>query len=129
MKLGMLLAEYPHKRMKRRDYTEKHVFSHFLAVEKDQVEATDEVRQTTTPNNKEADKKRIMERFPKAFDGECRPMNGPPFHFVVKDGAILVVMRGSCPVAVPLIPKLKEELDTLLQNKISPRKWRHGSTQ
>ena len=70
MKLCMLLVEYPHKGMKRRDYTEKHVFSHFLAVEKDQVEATDEVRQTTTPNNKEADKKRIMERFPKAFDGE-----------------------------------------------------------
>ena len=70
---------------------------------------------------------RIMGRFPKAFDGECRPMNGPPFHFVVKDGAILVVMRGSCPVPVPLIPKLKEELDTLEEQDITEKvtAWVH----
>lgn len=56
MKLGMVPAEYPHKAAERKAYTEKHGFSHLLAVEKDQQEATGEVRHTSTPKKKEADK-------------------------------------------------------------------------
>ena len=125
----MLPEKYPHKEVEQREKTEKRRFPHLLAVKIHQLEATGEVRHPT-PKNKEEDKKRIMKKFPKVFDGECRPMNGPPCHFVLKDGAILVAMRGSRPFAVPLMPKLKEERDTLEEQGIieqvtKPTAWVH----
>ena len=45
-------------------------------------------------------------------------MVSPPCHFELKDGATPVAMRGSRPIAVPLMPKLKEELDLLLEQGI-----------
>lgn len=67
---------------------------------------------------KKKGKNRIMKKFSKVFDSESRPINGPPCHFVLKDGAFSVAMRGLRPVAVPLMPKLKEEVDTLEEQGI-----------
>ena len=71
-----------------------------------------------------------MDEFPRVFDGQCRPMKGPPCHFELKEGATPVTMRGSRPVAVPLMPKLKEELVLLLEQGIirrvdEPTAWIH----
>ena len=55
---------------------------------------------------------------------------GPPCHFELKEGATPVAMRGSRPVSVPLMPRLKEELDSLLEQGVirkvdSPTAWVH----
>jgi hypothetical protein len=56
-----------------------------------------------------------MTDFRVIFDGVCRPMKGPPCHFELNTDATPVSMRGSRPVAVPLMQKLKDKLE--LQEK------------
>lgn len=55
----------------------------------------------------------LMAAHPLIFDGVCRPMAGPPCHFTLVEGATPSAMRGSRQVAVPLLPRLKKELDAL----------------
>ncbi|EFX65726.1 hypothetical protein DAPPUDRAFT_264306 [Daphnia pulex] len=50
---------------------------------------------------------------PALLDGVCRPMHGPPCHFQLKEGAVLSAIRRSRPIAVPLMPRVKQELDSL----------------
>ncbi|KZR98357.1 Uncharacterized protein APZ42_006266, partial [Daphnia magna] len=84
-KLGILPLDYPHWRVQ-------------------QV--------TTYPTDLEKANrlKSLMAAHPLIFDGICRPMVGPPCHFQLADGAIPSAMRGSRPVSIPLLPKLKTEL-------------------
>ena len=83
------------------------------------------------PNtSKEQTLKTLMAGFPKTFDGECRPMKGPPCHFRLIKGATPVAIRGSRPVAEPLLPRLKEELAELEKQGIirkvtDPTAWVH----
>jgi hypothetical protein len=46
---------------------------------------------------KEADLATLMAEVPRVFDGVCRVMAGPPCHFVLKEGAVPVKIRGSRP--------------------------------
>ena len=126
----MLPVGYPHEKVKQERDAGKKAFPHLLAIERDNHSLKSMTKEIITPEKKEADKKQIMRRFPTNFNGECRPMNGLPCHFVLKDGAISVAMRGSRPVAVPLMPQVKDELDTLEEQSIiekltKPTAWVH----
>ena len=57
-------------------------------------------------------------------------MNGPLCRFELVEGATPVAMRGSRPVAEPLKPRLKIELDSLeqqgiIRKVIAPTAWVH----
>ena len=83
-----------------------------------------------SPELKQKDLGHLMAKFPHIFDGKCRPMTGPPCHFQLIEGAVPVPMRGSRPVAVPLMPRLKTELEELEKEGIirkvdSPTAWVH----
>jgi hypothetical protein len=64
---------------------------------------------------------REEERRPKPVNGRpsphlwrnCRPVASPACHFELKEGAIPAAIHGSRPVSVPLMPRLKQELDLL----------------
>ncbi|XP_045025183.1 uncharacterized protein LOC123469907 [Daphnia magna] len=64
-------------------------------------------------SQRQADLRQLMSEQPKIFDGACRPMTEPPCHFQLVKNAKPVAMRGSRPVSVPMLPKLKAELDAL----------------
>jgi hypothetical protein len=72
----------------------------------------------------------LMAECPLIFDGVCRPMRGPPCHFQLNEGAVPSAIRGSRPIAVPLMPRVKQELDSL-EEASSARclSRRCGSTQ
>ncbi|KZS18271.1 Uncharacterized protein APZ42_015591 [Daphnia magna] len=81
-------------------------------------------------SQQQADLRQLMSEQPKIFDGTCRPMTGPPCHFQLVKNAKPVAMRGSRPVSVPLLPKLKAELDALesagIVRRVSkPTEWVH----
>lgn len=85
---------------------------------------------TPSDDRKKADLSQLMNERPSIFDGECRPMAGPPCRFHLKDDAQPVAMRGSRPVSVPLLPKVKAELDALEEANIirrvsKPTAWVH----
>jgi len=72
----------------------------------------------------------LMAEYPSIFDGICRPMRGPPCRFTLKEGAVPSAVWVSRPVAVPLMQKLKLELDSLEEQKIiskvtEPTVWVH----
>jgi hypothetical protein len=74
--------------------------------------------------------KKFMTKFHVIFDGVCRPMKGPPCHFVLKADATPVSMRGSRPVAVTLMQKLKDEIELqekqgLIRKVTVPTAWVH----
>ena len=71
-----------------------------------------------TGERKAADLKHFTTTFQVIFDGVCRPMKDPPCHLELKVDATPVSMRGSRPVAVPLMQKLRDELE--LQEKQGP---------
>ncbi|KZS10058.1 TE: Reverse transcriptase [Daphnia magna] len=78
----------------------------------------------------EHDLNQLKADFPRIFDGTCRPMKGPPCHFQLMEGATPIAMRGTWPVSVPLMPRLKIEQDTLesqsiIQKMTEPTKWVH----
>jgi hypothetical protein len=71
-----------------------------------------------------------MGEFLTIFDGKCRPMAGPPCHFQLTDGAKPVALRGSRPVSVPLLPRLKAEFQSLeeagiIRKVTKPTAWVH----
>ena len=79
---------------------------------------------------KQADLQKLIAEFPQICDGVCRPMAGPPCHFELKPDAIPMAIRGSRPVAEPLLPRLKAELDSLekqniIRKVIEPTAWVH----
>jgi hypothetical protein len=63
-----------------------------------------------SPTKKKADLAGLMDEHPRVFDGVCRVMSGPPYHFSLKDGATPVKMHGSRPVSEPLKKPFREEL-------------------
>ena len=64
-----------------------------------------------------------MAKYPLIFDGKFRPMVGPPCHFELTDGAVSVSIRGSHLVAVPIIPRLRTELEELERERVSSGKF------
>jgi hypothetical protein len=71
-----------------------------------------------------------MKEVPSIFDGVCRPMRGAPCHFQLKDDAVPSSIRGSRPISVPLMPKVKRELDSLENQQViakvsEPTAWVH----
>lgn len=84
----------------------------------------------SSDNQKKADLNQLMNECPLIFDGECRPKSGPPCRFHLKYDAHPVAMRGFRPVSVPLLPKVKAELDALEDANIirrvsKPTAWVH----
>ena len=81
-------------------------------------------------DQRKADLEQLMKEYPNIFDGQCRQMTGPPCHLQLVDGAVPVAMRGSRPVSVPLLPRLKTELQNLENAEIirkvtKPTAWVH----
>jgi hypothetical protein len=81
-------------------------------------------------DRRKVDLDRLMGEFPTIFDGKCRPMAGPPCHFQLTDGAKPVALRGSRPVSVPLLPRLKAEFQSLeeagiIRKVTKPTAWVH----
>ncbi|EFX74881.1 hypothetical protein DAPPUDRAFT_251167 [Daphnia pulex] len=50
---------------------------------------------------------------PLIFYGVCRAMRGPPCHFQLKEDAVPSAVYESRSIDLPLMPKLKQELDSL----------------
>ena len=109
IRLGMLHEGYPHALLNNVLHTAEPFPNCVATVENDQPAVTP---LTGGPPNtsKESTLKTLMAGFPKTFDGECRPMKGPPCHFRLIKGATPDAIRRSRPVAEPLLPRLKEEL-------------------
>lgn len=95
-KLGILLLSYLHWRV------------HITTAEATDFQKAEKLKSLMAPH-------------PLIFDGVCRPMVGPPCHFQLAEGAVPLAMRGSQPVAIPLLPKRKKELDTLGEQLIIPK--------
>ncbi len=122
-KLGMLPESYPHARLSTlassaitdvetdsspvSSLTFPHLLSRLMPVPRTAAALEPGI----TGERKAADLKSLMTKFQVIFDGVCRPMKGPPCHFKLKADTTPVSMRGSRPVAVPLIQKLKNELE------------------
>ena len=148
MKLGMLPTGYPHVQVQRIDNPtmtinrrsrsgnseilpaernmEAKPFEHLLS----HVPSAPVVGVTEEAPSVHVDRENFVTEFQQIFDGVCRPMEGPPCHFELKDGVTPVAMRGSRPVAVPLLPRLKDELDELEQQGViekitAPTAWVH----
>jgi hypothetical protein len=83
-----------------------------------------------TDSQRQADLKTLMNECPRIFDGTCHQMSGPPCHFELVENARPVAIRGSRPVSVPLLPKVKAELDNLesaniIRKVVKPTAWVH----
>ena len=129
IRLGMLHEGYPHTALNRVQYAEE-PFPNTVATATEDQPAVAPL--TVGPSNTVKDRtlKKLMADFPKTFDGECRPMKGPPCHFRLVEGATPVAIRGSRPVAEPLLPRLKEEITALEKQRIirkvtEPTAWVH----
>lgn len=116
--LGILHADYPHR--------------HFALVAVEQRVHFPSPVLDPPPSDtiRDADLKSLIAAFPAIFDGICRPMTGPVFHFKLKDGATPFSLRGSRPVAVSLLPLLRDELDQLetqgiIRKVVEPTEWVH----
>jgi hypothetical protein len=100
-KLGMLPAQYPHSCV-------------LASIPSSESSAPDypesPVIQSTLIG--------LMSEVPSIFDGVCRPMRGAPCHFQLKDDAVPSSIRGSRPISVPLMPKVKRELDSLEKQNV-----------
>jgi hypothetical protein len=120
-KLGMLPAGYPNQRFEIFNINAHQVaFSTLLA----------NIHTHPSESIKHGDLRILTNAFPLIFDGVCGPMAGPACHFELKKDAVPVSFRGSRPVAQPLMPLLKKELDLLEQQdcirKVSkPTAWVH----
>ena len=148
-KMGMLPAAYPYARVHQLDTaqpkvkitrseqpcepissTPTHLFPHTMArlpLNKSEIAV---VHPAPSAEKRKEDLQRLTGEFPLIFDGQCRPMKGPPCRFELKEGATPVAMRGSRPVSVPLMPRLKDEIDLLLEQGIiqrvdEPTAWIH----
>ena len=106
----MLPAGYPHEHVgKIREQTDHHTdAAHLVAM----------TSENPTEEKKKENLQKLIAQFPQIFDGVCRPMNGPASHFELKEGTTPIAIRGSQPVAVPLVPRLKSELELLEQQEI-----------
>ncbi|EFX78076.1 hypothetical protein DAPPUDRAFT_246665 [Daphnia pulex] len=119
--LGMLPACYPNQRVEIFNINaHQDAFSNLLA----------NIHVHPTEGIKQNDLKNLTNEFPLIFDGVCRPMAGPACHFELKKDAVPVAFRGSRPVAEPLMPLLKKELDLLEQQDVvrkvsKPTAWVH----
>jgi hypothetical protein len=119
--LGMLPAGYPNQRVEIFNINaHQEAFSNLLA----------NIYTHPTEGIKQNDLKNLTNDFPLIFDGVCRPMAGPACHFELKKDAVPVAFRGSRPVAEPLMPLLKKELDLLEQQDVvrkvsKPTAWVH----
>ena len=69
-------------------------------------------------SQKQADLAALMEEKPRVFDGVCRIMARPPCHFVLKDGAVPVKIRGFRPVSKPLRIPFRNELTAQIEQGI-----------
>ena len=111
--LGMLPEGYPHashSSAKKTGNWANEPFVNLLARQVPKALAINAINVAPTAEEKKADMENLMTEFQTTFDGKCRPMDGPPCHFMMKDGAVPVAMRGSRPVAVPLMPPLKTRI-------------------
>ena len=152
-KLGMLPADYPHTRVNQIDAEQPvtgaagrrstlpstddssppsppPLFPNLMARTLPVPEAISSINPSPSAEKMKDDLQKLVTEFPAIFDGICRPMKGPPCHFELKEGATPIAMRGSRPVSVPLMPRLKEELDSLLEQGVirkvdSPTAWIH----
>jgi hypothetical protein len=110
MKLGILPLDYPHFRIQS-------------------------VIINVSPQQKAEMLKSLMTSNPINFDGVCSPMAEPPYHFQLAEGAMHFTMIGSRPEAIPLLSKIKAELDNLedhlvvckvVESKMFVRKLSHS---
>jgi hypothetical protein len=125
-KLGVLPESYPHARVSTLAWSaitnvetdsspsSSLLFPHLLSRPPAPMTVA-ALESGVTGERKAADLKNFMTDFRVIFDGVCRPMKGPPCHFELNTDATPVSMRGSRPVAVPLMQKLKDKLE--LQEK------------
>lgn len=121
--IGMLPKGYPHQRVNQVSTTATRTpppphnkpASCFPHVQTRHIPTVVTVVTASTPAKRvrmEHDLNQLKAEFPKIFDGTCQPMKGPPCHFQLMEGATPIAMRGTRPVSVPLMPRLKIELDT-----------------
>ncbi len=77
--LGMIPVNYPHVRVHQ-------------------------ITDTDRPSNeqRDSDQSKLMVAHPKIFDGTCREMDCEPVHLTLREGAILVQMRGQRNIAEPM---------------------------
>ena len=87
----------------------------------DRIDRIDPFSPATTEKKKKEDPQRLIGEFPLISDGQCRPMKEPPCHLQLNEGVNPVATRGPQIVSVPLMPRPKEELDTLLKQSITRR--------
>ncbi|XP_045031521.1 uncharacterized protein LOC116920640, partial [Daphnia magna] len=140
-KLGMLPESYPHARVSTlalsaitdvetdTSPSSSLLFPHLLSRPPAPMTVA-ALEPGVTGERKAADLKNLMTGFRVIFDGVCRPMKGPPCHFELKADATPVSMRGSRPVAVPLMQKLKDELELqekqgIIRKVTEPTAWVH----
>jgi hypothetical protein len=119
-KLGLQSESYPHARLSPltlsaitdvemdssplSSFLFPYLFSHLVPAPMTALEPG------LTGERKADDFKNFMTKFHVIFNGVCRPMKGPPCHFLLKADATPISMRGSRLLAVPLMQKLKDEL-------------------
>jgi hypothetical protein len=97
-KLGMLPAQYPHACVLAA-----------ITTSPSDVPKLPDIQSTLSE---------LLKVVPSIFDGVCRPMRGAPCHFQLKDDVVPSSIRGSRPISVPLMPKVKRELDSLENQKV-----------
>lgn len=150
-KLGMIPKSYPHVRVNHIDATATHstggtmspsqldeqvdstvqsIFPNTLATPLMPPATVAAINPFVSTTTKKLDLQKLKAEFPVIFDGVCRPMVGPPCHFVLKEDATPVSIRGSLPVSIPLKPRLGEELKSLeaqgiIRKTDSPTAWLH----
>ncbi|KZS02265.1 Uncharacterized protein APZ42_000758, partial [Daphnia magna] len=83
-----------------------------------------------TDRQRQADLNTLMNECPWIFDGTCHQMSGPTCHFQLMENSQPVAMRGSRPKFVPLLPRVKAELDNLessniIRRVVKPTAWVH----
>ncbi|XP_046449296.1 uncharacterized protein LOC124197793 [Daphnia pulex] len=140
-KLGVLPESYPHARVSTLAWSaitnvetdsspsSSLLFPHLLSRPPAPMTVA-ALESGVTGERKAADLKNFMTDFRVIFDGVCRPMKGPPCHFELNTDATPVPMRGSRPVAVPLMQKLKDKLELqekqgIIRKVTEPTAWVH----
>ncbi|XP_032791630.2 uncharacterized protein LOC116928637 [Daphnia magna] len=119
-KLGMWPESYPHARLSTLTssaFTDvgtdsspipSLLFPHLLSRPMSAPMTVASLEPGITGERKAADLKNFLTNFRLIFDGVCRPMKVPPCHFELKADATPVSMRGSRPVAVPVMQMLRD---------------------
>lgn len=136
-KMGMIPENYPHARAEPRKLTVNSVAASSGGANRVAVssEAANSVAASSVAvGQKMKDLAELFAAHPKVFDGVCRPMDGPPVHLTLKEGAIPVQAKGYKITAVPLEEPYRKELakqrDDGLLRRVPPgtlTPWIHRS--